>query len=219
MPNFQSIGLSNIIQGIYILHKILSHFLVQLIKVMSKRGPQPYGMWLYVAYVWQIVATMVHQSISQIASVPSDTLYLYHAGNKHKERSIKQNKADSQLFIKVNEDAIAKSGKINRRLARSIVIGPTGSGKSFAEHIQVRPLQEVSKESCLSFTSKQETCCHYCHAGSVTAIIENYGFETFRNYLQKTFSLYLRDTGIFYMYVGLECQLQILEPCFDSQQM
>ena len=32
-------------------------------------------------------------------------------------------------------------------------------------------------------------------AEKVTSIIEKYGFETFRNYLQKTFSLYLRDTG------------------------
>ena len=38
--------------------------------------------------------------------------------------------AGSQQFIKAIEDAIAKSGKINRRLAHSIVIGPPGSGKS-----------------------------------------------------------------------------------------
>ena len=32
-------------------------------------------------------------------------------------------------------------------------------------------------------------------AEKVISIIEKYGFEAFRNYLQKTFSLYLRDTG------------------------
>ena len=30
---------------------------------------------------------------------------------------------------------------------------------------------------------------------SVLSIIEEYGYDTFKNYLQKTFSLYLRDTG------------------------
>ena len=32
-------------------------------------------------------------------------------------------------------------------------------------------------------------------AEKFTSIIEKYGFENFKNYLQKTFSLYLRDTG------------------------
>ena len=197
--------------------------------------------------------------------------------------------ADSQQFIKAIEQAIAKSGKINRRLAHSIVIGPTGSGKSSlidrllkrlrrkiakstgvcksviivdvdeinpssfhaatgldtetwkevdyevsivnqlgetsgkepasaenAERVQLKPIQKAIKQK-QKFKSKmlkiwpkkqpakkvasplppkkQVVAVFSMSAEKVTFIIEKYGFETFRNYLQKTFSLYLRDTG------------------------
>ena len=39
-------------------------------------------------------------------------------------------KVESQEFIKAVEKAITKSGKISRKLAHSIIIGPPGSGKS-----------------------------------------------------------------------------------------
>ena len=42
---------------------------------------------------------------------------------------------------------------------------------------------------------KQAVAVIAMSAEKVTSIIEKYGFETFRSYLQKTFSLYLRDTG------------------------
>ena len=205
-------------------------------------------------------------------------------------------KADSQQFMKAVEDAIAKSGKINRRLAHSIVIGPPGSGKSslidrllkrsrrmiakstgvcnsviivdideinpssfhaatgldtetwkevdyevsivnqlgekssekptsteHAERVQLKdqltPVKKPSHQSrkvkskILKIISiwpkkkspkkaasplpqkKQAVAVIAMSAEKVTSIIEKYGFETFRNYLKKTFSLYLRDTG------------------------
>ena len=42
---------------------------------------------------------------------------------------------------------------------------------------------------------KQAVAVFSMSAEKVTFIIEKYGFETFKNYFQKTFSLYLRDTG------------------------
>ena len=200
--------------------------------------------------------------------------------------------AGSQQFIKAIEDAIAKSGKINRRLAHSIVIGPPGSGKSsmidrllkrlrrriakstgvcnsviivdideinpssfhaatgldtetwkavdyevsivnqlgeksskkpasteHVEHVQSTPVKKHSQQtqnaqsnllgrvsmwfnnqSAKKVTSplppeKQAVAVIAMSAEKVTSIIEKYGFEAFRSYLQKTFSLYLRDTG------------------------
>ena len=203
-------------------------------------------------------------------------------------------KADSQQFIKAVEDAIAKSGKINRRLAHSIVIGPPGSGKSslidrllkrlrrmiakstgvcnsviivdideinpssfhaatgldtetwkevdyevsivnqlgekssekpstehadrdqskdqltpakpsqqsrkvkskFLKIISIRPKKKSPKKAASPLPHKKQAVAVIAmSAERVTSIIEKYGFETFRNYLQKTFSLYLRDTG------------------------
>ena len=214
------------------------------------------------------------------------TRTLYNAGED-------KYKADSQQFIKAIEDAITKSGKINRRLAHSIVIGPPGSGKSsmidrllkrlrrriakstgvcnsviivdineinpssfhvatgidtetwkevdyevsiviqlgektsekptntdHAERVQLTPVKKKIKQtqkvkskvlqlvsiwpkkkspkkvaSPLPSTKQQAVAVIAISAEKVISIIEKYGFETFRNYLQKTFSLYLRDTG------------------------
>ena len=197
----------------------------------------------------------------------------------------KKTEANSQQFIKAIEDAIAKSGKINRRLAHSIVIGPPGSGKSSlidrllkrlrrkivkstgvcnsviivdineinpssfhaatgldtetwkevdyevsivnqlgeksSEKLATtkdveqskftpanKPIQQTQKvkSKMLKLVStspkrkstsskKQAVAVIAMSAEKVTKIIEKYGFENFKNYLQKTFSLYLRDTG------------------------
>ena len=198
----------------------------------------------------------------------------------------KKIEAESQEFIKAVEQAIAKSGKISRKLAHSIIIGPPGSGKSSLidrllkrlrkkfskstgvcnsvivvdideinpsvlysatgmdsetwkevdyEVSKVNQLGEQSKEPppqsaprniarpppaeekipqrkvnineipteempaiqvAMKFPSKKKPIAVLTMSKeSVLSIIEKYGFDTFKNYLQKTFSLYLRDTG------------------------
>ena len=196
-------------------------------------------------------------------------------------------KEKSQEFICAVEQAIAKSGKISRKLAHSIIIGPSGSGKSSlidrllkrlrkrlckstgvcnsvivvdideinpsvlysatgmdsetwkevdyevsivnqlggqskenppqsAPKNEARPMtseipppeekppqrkvsiNEVPKKemSAMHFPSKKKPIAVLTMSKeSVLSIIEKYGFDTFKNYLQKTFSLYLRDTG------------------------
>ena len=204
----------------------------------------------------------------------------------------KKIEAESQEFIKAVEQAIAKSGKISRKLAHSIIIGPPGSGKSslidrllkrlrkkFSKSTGVcnsvivvdideinpsvlysatgmdsetwkevdyevsivnqlggqskeppqqsaprniaRPMpsefpppaeekvpqrkvstNEIPTEEmptiqvAMKFPSKKKPIAVLTMSKeSVLSIIEKYGFDTFKNYLQKTFSLYLRDTG------------------------
>ena len=204
----------------------------------------------------------------------------------------KKIEAESQEFIKAVEQAISKSGKISRKLAHSIIIGPPGSGKSslidrllkrlrkkFSKSTGVcnsvivvdideinpsvlysatgmdsetwkevdyevsivnqlgvqskepppqsasrniaRPMpsefpppaeenvpqrkvstNEVPTEEmpaiqvAMKFPSKKKPIAVLTMSKeSVLSIIEKYGFDTFKNYLQKTFSLYLRDTG------------------------
>ena len=52
--------------------------------------------------------------------------------------------------------------------------------------IQMSMLFPSKKKAVFALTMSKE---------SVLSIIRKYGFDTFKNYLQKTFSLYLRDTG------------------------
>ena len=52
--------------------------------------------------------------------------------------------------------------------------------------IQMSMLFPSKKKAVVALTMSKE---------SVLSIIRKYGFDTFKNYLQKTFSLYLRDTG------------------------
>ena len=194
--------------------------------------------------------------------------------------------AESKRFIKAIEKAIAKSGKISRRLAHSIVIGPPGSGKSslidrllgrLRKHLSLstgvcdsvvivdideinpssfhaatgldeetwkevdyevsivnqlgenikdlipldgasstqqvenvkseqqektvkhkktkKPKAQSIKSKVFKFFSRKKSVVVAMSSESVTLIIERHGFEAFKNYLQKTFSLYLRDTG------------------------
>ena len=203
----------------------------------------------------------------------------------------KKIEAESKEFIKAVEQAIAKSGKISRKLAHSIIIGPPGSGKSSlidrllkrlrkkfskstgvcnsvivvdideinpsvfysatgmdsetwkevdyevsivnqlggqsketppqsATKIDARPTlskfrppeeklperkvitNEIPTEEmpviqvAMHLPSKKKPIAVLTMSKeSVLSIIEKYGFDTFKNYLQKTFSLYLRDTG------------------------
>ena len=212
-------------------------------------------------------------------------LFLYTLDDKKIE-------VESQEFIKAVEQAITKSGKISRKLAHSIIIGPPGSGKSslidrllkrlrkrFSKPTRVcnsvivvdideinpsvfysatgmdsetwkevdyevsivnllggqskespprsaprniaRPkpsefpplteekipqrkvsINEIPKKEmpavqvAMHFPSKKKPIAVLTMSKeSVLSIIEKYGFDTFKNYLQKTFSLYLRDTG------------------------
>ena len=195
--------------------------------------------------------------------------------------------AESKEFIKAVEQAIAQSGKISRKLAHSIIIGPPGSGKSsLIDHLLKRLRKKFSKSTgvcnsvivvdideinpsvlysatgmdsetwkevdyevsivnqlgvqskepqsaprnivtsefpppaeekipqrkvstneipteempaiqvAMKFPSKKKPIAVLTMSKeSVLSIIEKYGFDTFKNYLQKTFSLYLRDTG------------------------
>ena len=189
-------------------------------------------------------------------------------------------------FIKAVEQAIAKSGKISRKLAHSIIIGPPGSGKSslidrllkrlrkkfskstgvcnsvivvdideinpsvlcsatgmdsktwkevdyevsilsqlggqiketppqYVPKIDERPMPQPPEEKMpqrkvsanaiptqempaiqgATYTSSKTTAVLTMSKESVHSIIKKYGFETFKNYLLKTFSLYIRDTG------------------------
>ena len=203
----------------------------------------------------------------------------------------KKIEAESQEFIKAVEQAIAKSGKISRKLAHSIIIGPPGSGKSslidrllkrlrkkFSKSTGVcnsvivvdideinpsvfysatgidsetwkevnyeisivnqlggqskeppqqsaprniarpmpsefPPLEEKPPQRKVSInkipteempavqvamhfpSKKKPVAVLTISKESVLSIIEKYGFDKFKNYLQKTFSLYLRDTG------------------------
>ena len=200
-----------------------------------------------------------------------------------------KSEVESQEFIDAVEKAIAKSGKISRKLAHSIIIGPPGSGKSSlidrllkrlrktfskstgvcnsvivvdiddinpsafyaaigmdsetwkesnyevsilnqlggqSKEIDIPPqkddtrllpsLAEVqspkenlpprnneipAKEmpaiqvAMHSPSKKKRVAVLTMSKESVLSIVEKYGYDTFKNYLQKTFSLYLRDTG------------------------
>ena len=200
----------------------------------------------------------------------------------------KKIEAESQEFIQAVEQAIAKSGKISRKLAHSIIIGPPGSGKSslidrllkrlrkkFSKSTGVcnsvivvdideinpsvfysatgidsetwkevdyevsivnqlggqskeppqqsapqniarpmpsefPPLEEKPPQRKVKIPTEEmpavQVAMHFpskkkpvavltMPKESVLSIIEKYGFDRFKNYLQKTFSLYLRDTG------------------------
>ena len=207
----------------------------------------------------------------------------------------KKSEVESQEFIDAVEKAIAKSGKISRKLAHSIIIGPPGSGKSsLIDHLLKRLRKKFSKSTgvCNSvivvdiddinpsafytaigmdsetwkesdyevsilnqlggqskeidipsqFVPKDDTRLQPSLAEvqspkgnlpprkvstneipatempaiqvamhsqskkkrvavltmskeSVLSMVKKYGYDAFKNYLQKTFSLYLRDTG------------------------
>ena len=74
---------------------------------------------------------------------------------------------------------------------------PTPSEVQLIQSTNEMPTKEMpATQVAMHFSSKMNPVAVLTMSKkSVFSIIEKYGFDAFKNYLQKTFSLYLRDTG------------------------
>ena len=125
----------------------------------------------------------------------------FHAATALDSETWKEVDYEVSIVNQLGESSTEKSNKSeDEKLAPSADIQddvqePTPAKRTSTKESVPKPSREPQHKLVLVSSKKEPVAVIAMSSESVLSIIDRYGFETFKNYLQKTFSLYLRDTG------------------------